>query len=196
MKIEKLNFNTNRNDCFDFFVVTKINELIDAFNSLEKNDELLLIPNSEYLIKNGKLYTIHQLLAEEEHAPHKTEIKPEIDFSTLSDRLERSLSKKEEKEPIRSSLGQFFYDLKKKEKESETLECDFTGCEQCKKEQDNEILGCPWCSSRGIIAFFEEPRQPELYHVLCPNMNCKVNPITNYFETKEEATNAWNLRAK
>ncbi len=62
-----------------------------------------------------------------------------------------------------------------------------------KEEKDNDILSCPFCCCIGKVSFNKQ-RQSEQYNVLCPDVNCKVNPITNYFETKEEAIDAWNQR--
>lgn len=55
------------------------------------------------------------------------------------------------------------------------------------------LKNCPFC---GYYAALESDmqRQSEQHCIQCSNKKCSVFPITNFFETEEEAISTWNSR--
>ena len=56
---------------------------------------------------------------------------------------------------------------------------------------------CPFCGKKSD---FDEWKQTKIFEkiafrVLCVNIDCPVQPATDWFNTKEEAIEAWNRRA-
>ena len=65
------------------------------------------------------------------------------------------------------------------------------------EDQNNEelqVLRCPFCNGKCEIDIDME-RHAEEYFVKCVGKNCKVSPITDYFDSPYEAIRAWNTRA-
>ena len=58
------------------------------------------------------------------------------------------------------------------------------------------MTSCPWCKTApSICTWWTSGRDVErwLYFVQCKNESCKINPISNDFETEQEAVEAWRL---
>lgn len=59
------------------------------------------------------------------------------------------------------------------------------------KEEETELLKCPFCSNAGGLFH-------NIYghYIGCPNNDCEFDCSTDFYETKQEAINAWNKRIK
>lgn len=58
----------------------------------------------------------------------------------------------------------------------------------------NDLKPCPFCGSEAEIIDYKDEYLEQI--VTCRNSFCKVNPNTHFFETREEAIEAWNRRAE
>ena len=67
-----------------------------------------------------------------------------------------------------------------------------------------QIKTCPFCGNEagirdvyGVIAWTEdcEPVTRRMFVCECKGEECWVSPVTDEFETKEDAIEAWNRRA-
>ena len=59
-----------------------------------------------------------------------------------------------------------------------------------------DLKPCPFCGGKGVLS--RMPYQENKFIVYCANRNetCKSEPCTNLFDTREEAAEAWNMRAE
>ena len=58
----------------------------------------------------------------------------------------------------------------------------------------DELKPCPFCGGLGEL-IRETVADEILYAVACSCWHCRVGPITDWYQTKEHAIEAWNKRA-
>lgn len=59
--------------------------------------------------------------------------------------------------------------------------------------KDNELKPCPFCEDGGMIKL-ECLNNIFYYSISCINPRCFIKPSTIWFETEQEAIDAWNIR--
>ena len=58
-----------------------------------------------------------------------------------------------------------------------------------------DLKPCPFCGKKPIIdKQFPPNPYPVVYAVQCHNINCPVNPMTNYCKDKKFIIESWNRR--
>lgn len=170
MPIEKLKFNADIMNYsgrdlkrweltnVDIVVMDKINELIDFINTRDQDRSEQMarmidrVTNIESNHEGFKESTIHQ-----------------VNCLLKNIKELENATKPKEQEPQRSTLGQFFHDM---------------------KQEEESLLNCPFCNHESKVRNLDWA-----WEVLCENENCPVSPqLNDYYKTKQEAVSAWNKR--
>lgn len=159
MPIEKLGDVTKQLNCYNdasdicITFTNKINELIDAYNTREQD-------RSEQM---ARIIVRFERMEREVVLYHKALISLKHKFEDA----EYDKNATQPKEEERSTLGQFFHDMKK-------------------EEESNDISDCPFCDDFCYLIEGEGR-----YYIECKK--CMVS--SRYFSDDKEAIRFWNRRA-
>ena len=62
---------------------------------------------------------------------------------------------------------------------------------------NEKIKHCPFCGGKAkLLDWPVENNTHTLYAVVCHNSKCYINPESPYYDTLEEAIEAWNRRVE
>lgn len=61
---------------------------------------------------------------------------------------------------------------------------------------NNPLKKCPFCRSEAELRLSDGELQGKFWMVVCPNVDCLVNPDTGWRDTRDEPIEAWNRRSK
>ncbi len=160
-------------------VVEKLNELIDAFNENEKN-------RSEQMVRFiDRLDKLEQKNYEKEYLTCECKNHPNFPCRCLN----------EEEKQRQNNIEKFINNIPKEAisiMPADQVEKILKGL-NTKVEKESEILPCPFCGSSASL--IKLPQYEFIGGIKCDNQKeCPIVYLSNPFDSKQEAIDAWNKR--
>lgn len=185
------------NENAEFTLSHKINELIDVVNKLNRvsiaflDGEKIITENRlrrlecETVPNVKKLEQENEKLTQATHNQNKRLLEVESKVNKQQETMEKNAECFNERHEIIRQLAT----------KLDMVECavDKLLKESKEEKKEPELLPCPWCQSNAEINISEYSSR---YDIACSNSDCTVCPaLQDWFDTKQEAIDAWNLRA-